>query len=203
MTKILILKGGSYKSVGEMFARHGYEVLYGHENLSQVNVVVFTGGSDVSPYIYGEEPHGARGCDPIRDELEKEIYNKAQDLGLTCIGICRGGQLLNVLNCGEMIQDLGKDSQSGVVPMFDALSGEYVDVLVDHHQGILVNEGEGETYAWNEEADKFAENVSLWPDYLVIYPGTKSFCFQPHPEWGHKPTEEYFFDKLKVLGVLE
>jgi GMP synthase-like glutamine amidotransferase len=194
--KILVLKGDSYKAVGEMFARHGYEVLYGVENLSQADVVVFTGGSDVSPYIYGEEPHGARGCDPIRDEFEKGIFNEYPTSKVK-IGICRGGQLLNVLNGGRMFQDLGLIT--GIVPVFDTENG-YIDVLVDHHQGMESNPPEA--LGWGACAWHELRSDLYWPDYAIFYPKTKSFCFQPHPEWGHKGTEDYFFELLERHEVL-
>jgi hypothetical protein len=48
---------------------------------------------------------------------------------------------------------------------------------------------DGVASAWNEGHPE-------WPDYAIFYPQTKSLCFQPHPEWGHKGTEDYFFKLL-------
>ena len=187
--KLLILKGDSQSSAVKMFNKHGIDTTTDYSDIGIVDGVVFMGGSDVSPYIYGEEPHGARGCDPVRDELEKEIYGRAQDRGIPCIGICRGGQLLNVLNGGTMIQHLG-ETISGVVSMWDRDEQCYFDVLVDHHQGIVARP--------DVIDDAHIDDVQHddRPDYLVFYPKTKSFCFQPHPEWGHQDTEFYFFKKL-------
>lgn len=192
MTKVLLLKGDSYKAVESMFMAHGYDVVYSIDGPVDPSLIVFTGGSDVSPYIYGEEPDGARGCDPVRDEFEKSVY-EAYVGRVPMIGICRGGQLLNVLNGGKMIQHLGSTISGDVMMGFPAI--EYDDlwnyppdleVRVDHHQGMISGE-DGEPLSWNE-------NHEDWPDYSIWYPDTKSLCFQPHPEWGHKPTEEYFFE---------
>lgn len=187
MTKVLILQGDSYKAVGSIFEKRGYEVLYEDGTLSQANLVVFTGGSDVSPYIYGEEPAGARGCDPVRDEYEKEVYETAVLKGIPCVGICRGGQLLNVLNDGTMIQDLGLIS-GDVTTM--PLRNEYnFKTRVDHHQGMLARFGV-DPIAWLYEGGDY-------PDYEIWYEDTKSLCFQGHPEWGHEGTENRFFDLIE------
>jgi hypothetical protein len=193
--KVLVLKGDSYKAVGEMFARHGYDVLYDVSRRSEADVIVFTGGSDVSPYIYGEEPHGARGCDPIRDEFEKSLFNEYPTSKIK-IGICRGGQLLNVLNGGKMIQDHGLIS--GDKSMVWDCGGEYLTLRVDHHQGMIAR-GDIFVDSWNEEV--YSEDYSF-PDYAIFYSETNSLCFQPHPEWGHQPTEDYFFELLERYDLV-
>lgn len=184
MTKVLILKGDSYRAVGELFASRGYEVAFDDGTPCVADLVVFTGGSDVSPYIYGEEPAGARGCDPVRDEYEKAIFEVCKIKGTPMIGICRGGQLLNVLSGGRMIQDLGLIS--GDVDTFAANMFADTILRVDHHQGMLASES-SRIMAWYEGHDNF-------PDYAIWYPSTLSLCFQPHPEWGHEGTERYFFE---------
>lgn len=184
--KVLVLKGDSYKAVGEMFTARGYDVLYDGEGFSQADLVVFTGGSDVSPYIYGEEPDGARGCDPIRDELEKSVYAACVTYSVPAVGICRGGQLLNVLNGGGMIQDLGLISGDVGIDAYDDVTRT---VRVDHHQGMLAGAGMLIDTFWHLP-------ISGIVDYTIFYPETKSLCFQPHPEWGHKGTEDYFFELL-------
>lgn len=191
--KVLILKGDSYKAVGTIFTERGYDVIYDDKMLSQADLVVFTGGSDVSPYIYGEEPDGARGCDPQRDEYEKEIFQYCQSFEsklVPMVGICRGGQLLNVLNGGKMVQHLGK-TISGDIEM-DVYDGRSMIVRVDHHQGILARENVSvDAQAW-----LLHEQDGIVVDYAIWYPETKSLCFQPHPEWGHEGTKEYFFDLI-------
>lgn len=185
--KVLVLRGDTYKAVGAIFASRGYDVTHDASKLSQVDLVVFTGGSDVSPYVYGEEPNGARGCDSIRDDLEVTLYHAAKFHKIPCVGICRGGQLLNVLNGGKMIQDLAA-TISGDVEM-DVFDGRNLIVRVDHHQGILARE--------DVFVDGQAWLSDVVVDYAVWYPETKDLCFQPHPEWGHKGTEEYFFELVK------
>jgi hypothetical protein len=171
-----------------MFERAGFETTKDYEG---VDLVAFLGGTDVSPEIYGEErgPH-TQAPDKQRDEIEIKLYKKFLDIPK--VGICRGGQLLNVLNGGKMIQHLGK-CVSGDVMMFDAVFDRgLVEVRVDHHQGMRVG--------WDKISSDIAwldEEMVDSPDYVGFYEKTKSLCFQPHPEWGHKGTEDYFFELIE------
>lgn len=196
--KTVYVVGGD-PDVRSMFRDEGWQVetqlneakkLFDHSRLS---LVVFTGGEDVSPYVYGEEAEGARGCNPIRDDFEVSIYYQFLNRA-PFVGICRGGQLLNVLNGGKMIQDLGK-TVSGVKSAIYFPDGpdkdpSIVEVLVDHHQGILLDKDRGILLG-------FYDALSPLPAYFGLYPETKSLCFQPHPEWGHEPTKSLFFKLLR------
>lgn len=155
----------------------------------RLNLVCFTGGEDVSPYIYGEEPAGARGCNPARDDFEVSVFEAFE--GEPMVGICRGGQLLNVLNGGTMIQDI-KPMVSGIVVARDDDEQEYF-VHVDHHQGMIAAEDADvhlRFYRGNPE-----NHAGV--DYSIHYPETRCLCFQPHPEWGHEPTKALFFKQLE------
>ena len=58
--------------------------------------LLFTGGQDVSPQLYGEKRRPACGelC-PARDALERELLNRALEQDKPILGICRGLQFLN------------------------------------------------------------------------------------------------------------
>lgn len=60
------------------------------EDMKNADLVLFTGGEDVSPSLYNSPKHHTTSCSPMRDEYEVKEYKKAKDLGLPCIGICRG-----------------------------------------------------------------------------------------------------------------
>jgi putative glutamine amidotransferase len=69
--------------------------------------LVLTGGEDVDPRRYGEEPIEALGAvTPARDELESAALGLALERDLPVLGICRGCQLLNVYFGGTLYQDL-------------------------------------------------------------------------------------------------
>lgn len=192
---VLVLSGDSYKAVQSIFRKRGWNVLT--ETVSQpvVDLVVFTGGTDVDPALYGEERHPmTQSSDIFRDQFELASYKMYVRCGIPMVGICRGGQLLNVLNGGKMIQHLGK-TVSGDVEMWDTVGIGYRTVRVDHHQGMVRRgnavDGQMTHYPIPGEPDM---GVSV--DYVIWYPETKSLCFQPHPEWGHQGTEDYFFQLI-------
>lgn len=76
------------------------------EKLRRVHGIVLTGGQDVDPRRYGEEPAGARKVSLERDDLEFAVLDAALELGLPVLAICRGMQLLNVYRGGSLYQDL-------------------------------------------------------------------------------------------------
>lgn len=74
---------------------------------ARVDAVLFTGGVDVHPQHFGEHPRRGLGAvDEVRDAFEIALYHAAKKLGLPMFGICRGVQLLNVLEGGTLIQHL-------------------------------------------------------------------------------------------------
>jgi gamma-glutamyl-gamma-aminobutyrate hydrolase PuuD len=183
-----------------MFNDKGWAVV---SDMRDADLVLFTGGEDVSPFLYGEQKHPHTYSSKQRDEYEREEFRKAIELDIPCVGICRGGQFLNVMNGGRMFQHVEKHTRSH--HLTDLLTGEEVLVTSTHHQMmrpaehavVVATANEGGSKEWMIED---VINVTLAPtDYEVIwYPQTLSLCFQPHPEYGNYPEcTEYFFSLLK------
>ena len=69
--------------------------------------VVFSGGPDMHPSYFGEEPHPAIGRISLqRDVYELALYEAAGRLHLPVAAICRGLQLVNVACGGTLVQDM-------------------------------------------------------------------------------------------------
>lgn len=69
--------------------------------------LVLTGGADVSPDMFGADPHPRLGSiSPARDEFELALARAALQADLPVLGICRGMQVLNVAAGGGLIQDI-------------------------------------------------------------------------------------------------
>lgn len=77
--------------------------------------LLFPGGQDVDPALYGEAPLPACGA-PCRerDAMEKILFDAALQLDKPVLGICRGIQLMNVLTGGTLYQDLPSQRPTGV-----------------------------------------------------------------------------------------
>jgi putative glutamine amidotransferase len=75
--------------------------------------LVLSGGEDVDPARYGEQPSPALGAvEPLRDDMELRAVACAEERGVPILGICRGLQLLNVYFNGTLYQDIATDRPS-------------------------------------------------------------------------------------------
>ena len=81
--------------------------------LNHVDGVLFTGGPDIHPGLYGEELLDCCGSlAPERDALEIPLMQKALEMDKPVLGVCRGFQVLNVATGGTMYQDLNIQHKS-------------------------------------------------------------------------------------------
>src|SRR5450631_4329574 len=84
----------------------------GNRNVGQCDALVLSGGVDIHPELYGgglvyaKQPRG--GWKKDRDAFEREAFELALDRKMPVLGVCRGLQLINVLQKGTLIQDLGE-----------------------------------------------------------------------------------------------
>jgi putative glutamine amidotransferase len=76
--------------------------------------VLFAGGEDVDPVLYGEEKqYDSVHVNRARDEFEMALLDAALHRRLPVLGVCRGTQMINVKFGGTLYQDLGSDAPSG------------------------------------------------------------------------------------------
>lgn len=77
------------------------------EILERVDGILFSGGADVDPQVYGEQPHPKNGSiSPERDVTELAMAKVALERNMPILGICRGHQLLAVAAGGTLWQDI-------------------------------------------------------------------------------------------------
>jgi putative glutamine amidotransferase len=75
--------------------------------LAVLDGIVFSGGGDLDPTVYGAEPHDeTRGVSAKRDEAELALVRAALERDMPVLAVCRGSQVLNVALGGTLVQHL-------------------------------------------------------------------------------------------------
>lgn len=171
--------------------------------------LLFTGGQDVSPALYGETPKPTCGeiC-PARDRMEQVLLHLALERDLPVLGICRGIQFLNAVLGGTLYQDLPTEHPSQTqhhmtppydramhtvtiqpgTPLVELLGTEHIGVNSYHHQAVKTLAPCLTEMAWSE--DGLIEAVCL-PEKRFVW------AVQWHPEFSFRVNE----DSRKIFGA--
>ncbi|MDZ7775268.1 MAG: gamma-glutamyl-gamma-aminobutyrate hydrolase family protein [Bacteroidales bacterium] len=72
------------------------------------DALMLGGGTDIFPGLFFKDPKLDYAYDHKRDDLEIRLLKKAQKEGLPVMAICRGSQLMNVVNGGTVHLDISK-----------------------------------------------------------------------------------------------
>jgi gamma-glutamyl-gamma-aminobutyrate hydrolase PuuD len=178
--KIRLVTRNFYAQVEEMFLRIGFtDFGVFSEQEPKPDLLVFSGGADISPEIYGEINVGESGVNPSRDRIEISAYRYAKVSGIPCFGICRGHQLLNALEGGRLIQNIKEYH-----PDVHTLSTGVV-VNSYHHQGVIYTP---------------LTILATFGNIAEITAGNKVFSVQFHPEFAQDPEMDLIVQEgLKML----
>ena len=101
------------------------------DKIEDADVVVLTGGADVDPSTYGKTPEPETYGYKSRDIFEISEYKKVRT-DQVVVGICRGAQLLTVLNGGILVQHVTGHCNGGH-KMIDT-RGNIYEITSLHHQ---------------------------------------------------------------------
>jgi putative glutamine amidotransferase len=75
--------------------------------LDALDGILFSGGGDLDPRHFGEDPHPAlKRISAAYDASELGLFREAARRKMPVFGICRGCQLINVALGGSLIQDI-------------------------------------------------------------------------------------------------
>lgn len=124
-------------SYGPLFREFG-EVIHSPQTFKfqpyTFKAIVFTGGADISPDLYGDtSPKNMCHSNKTRDSEEKTLFSFARQRGVQMLGICRGMQFINVMTGGKMIHDL-QGHTSGTHPTQVRNESEPFITNSFHHQ---------------------------------------------------------------------
>lgn len=196
---IVVVNGDSYKRPFRHLGNTDYT------DVETADLIVFTGGEDVTPALYGAEPDPRTHNNPARDEREVDIYTRAIAANVPCVGICRGAQFLCVMNGGSLYQHINNharyDTHKIVVnSLYSDVPFDYdVDVTSTHHQ-MMRPEGDHLLLGWAENIA--FEDGSKEPE-VVYWPNTKCLGVQFHPEYMHSDSSGYkYFQELLSHFIL-
>lgn len=192
------------KQVKDLFLNRGYKVENVYNESEPPDMVVFTGGADICPFLYGERPIKVQGTettfDANRDMREISLF-KRLPYNTAKIGICRGAQLLNVLSGGSMWQHVDNHTSNHTIEIeFGSNNTKLVNVSSTHHQMMKAGT-EGAVIGWATSHSKnkwdgrqhFQSKDDTIDPEIVYYWSTHSLCFQPHPEYGPEDCTMAFF----------
>ncbi|WP_108670246.1 gamma-glutamyl-gamma-aminobutyrate hydrolase family protein [Peribacillus acanthi] len=126
--------------------------------MDTIDGLFLTGGNDVDPRYFNEEPHPNLGTTiPQLDHSDMELVKRARLQNKPIFGICRGSHLINIAFGGSMNQHIDEDNEeNGIVHLtevertitshpinidkesrlYELLQQEVVEVNSFHHQAI-------------------------------------------------------------------
>lgn len=160
------------------------------DSMYKADLVVFTGGEDVNPALYGEKPNKYTSFNKERDEFEIRQFELCRDLNKPIIGICRGSQLLCVLSGGKLVQDQNNPQFLHKIETYD---GKNIIVSSTHHQAqypYLMDKSNYKLIGWskgvaNFHHDAYGKELEL-PEgkevEICYYPKINALGIQGHPE---------------------
>jgi putative glutamine amidotransferase len=113
--------------------------------LGRLDGLVLSGGIDVDPALYGQDPHPKLGrVDRRRDEFELALTREALARDLPLLAICRGHQVLNVATGGSLVQDIPSELKGAVThdaPGRRTRCSHSVEVTPGSRLGEILGEG--------------------------------------------------------------
>jgi putative glutamine amidotransferase len=161
------------------------------ETLEIVDGIVFSGGADVDPELYGAARHPETDAPQARrDSGELSLLQAALEQDVPVLAVCRGIQLLNVARGGDLVQHLpeevGHDDHKQVPGVFAehpvevkegtrlaGMIGARSEVTSHHHQALgRIGDGlvesawaaDGTLEAVEDPSRRFAIGVQWHPE---------------------------------------
>lgn len=168
------------------------------KNMEEADVVLFTGGEDINPTIYGDTLGQYTGFSDRRDAHELEEWARAISLNKVIFGTCRGAQLSCAMAGGKLVQHLRHPYQHSIT-LYDGTniisnsihhqlqypytipSNEYFIIAYSEGLSKFHLDGNGAELPLPVIRDMNDQEVLVEPE-IVYYKKIKSLSIQGHPE---------------------
>ena len=175
-----------------------------------IDLVVFTGGSDVNPDYYGQNIGKFTHIDKERDAFEVSVWERLSK-SIVKIGICRGSQFLTAMSGGSLVQHVNGHGGEHIISTKEDFN---LKMTSTHHQMMYPNDLSKDAYdliAWSTyfKSDTYLngknEEMEIPREFLepeiVYYKNTNALAIQGHPEFSSCNTEtsDYCLDLVRNL----
>lgn len=200
---------GYYSSNGHPFNYLADEVVcaeYPDDMVEKDSCLVIWGGSDISPSLYGHPQSRTTYPAPKRDQAEWALIQRAIEMGIPIVGVCRGAQMLCAAAGGSLLQDV--QNHAGRAHLVSCSNGDEFAVNSIHHQMLCLDGVDHELLAWSKHQ---LSKKYIWKDdqeyvptaehkepELVVFPKIKGFAIQWHPEAmsSHSAATLFIYDEF-------
>lgn len=169
--------------------------------------ILFTGGHDVNPAVYGQEKKDTCGqtCEE-RDTMEGFLLEKCIEENKPLFGICRGIQFINGYLGGTLYQDLDTEYDSStdhhMSPPYDRTAHE-ITVLSKTKLAEIIGEGYHEVNSYHHQAIKElspkVEKMAVSEDGLIEAIAIKNHKFALAVQWHPEFSYENNADSMKLI----
>jgi len=162
----------------------------------------------VNPHLYDDtSPQEMCSYSAGRDIYERAIFNVARKNDILMTGICRGSQFLNVMSGGRMMHHINR--HAGRDHIMETATGDELVVNSYHHQMSIPPET-ARIVGWASPRksdvyfgkDDELEKYDRKEVEAVIFPNTKAFGVQYHPEMMDDRTNGYKYFWHMVYDAL-
>lgn len=179
--------------------------------LAAVDGLVMTGGEDIDPSYYHEEPDAnLETVNPARDKSDYILLSTALEKDMPVLAICRGCQYLNVICGGTLYQDIPTQYNTKLQHRStDQVDFVYhdIDISEGSHLADMMGEGKLNVNSWHHQCIKDLgrglKSVATAEDGIVEAIEKEDATFvvglQFHPEWHVDYGDTQFLDIFKKL----
>ena len=185
------------------------------ETLKTVGAVIMTGGQDINPAYYGQEPHELlEEIDDARDLSDYWMIKGAISDDVPLLATCRGMQMLNSVLGGTLYQDIPTQYDTDLThrdPELIDFGYHEIEVYEGNKLSNLIGAGKHRVNSWHHQGiDKVGEGLKITAratdgiiEGLEYEDASYIVAVQFHPEWHVVEGEDShlpFFEELITLA---
>ena len=194
MNKVDVIYSACYGGDAYPFGDMGNEVIAVRNPTTEMTnpnaILVVWGGADINPKLYNHAQSRTTSPSTTRDTVEWGCIQRAIELGIPMIGVCRGAQMMCAAAGGFLIQDVSGHHGQHTVTTY---GGAILNVNSIHHQMLAgLEKVDHELLAWStvkrsrsyiwKDDQPYTPPVGFKEPELVYFPRIKAMAVQWHPE---------------------